>query len=384
MRLVRRYGAVVSTVGLAALLATTMDLARAQVAPPSLAIERDPPTATKPMFTPPVLVPSIAGPPVSSGPAVPPQPIHIPAGPGSVVVPSAPPVKIIQPPAPAVVQSSAPVKAPEPPPQQTKPDEPVPTAPTTPAEPPAGPTPAAPATPATTPTEPVPGGPVPPPVPAPGDPAKSVPNDGAPTAPASAANPTQPPVALPVPSTSTPPGPPPVSPAPPVSSPTTEAPQPSPPVATQLVPVEVEVEARSVIFVTGVTTWEKAEEKLGGVFVQLAQAAKKLGVQQAGPPLVEYIESDSDDVGFRAMVPIDAAPKGKPPKGVKIGKSTGGKALKFRHAGPLDDLEEVYGRIDDELAKRNVDTRAIVEEYDADALASPEDRVVMDIYVFPK
>lgn len=379
MRLVRRYGAVVSTVGLAALLTTTMDLARAQVAPP---------LATQPVFTAPVLVPSATGVPTPSGAPVPPQPIHIPAGPGPVAVPNAPPVTIIQAPAPAVVQSSPPHHAAEPKPAilmpEPKPDEATPASPTAPvpAPAPAAPTPAEPAqvTPATPPSEPVPAIQ---PAPPPSEPAKPAQSEAPAAAPAPPPSPAPqlvtPPSAATMPQTVAPP------PVPSGQAPGPQAPEPPPPpVVTQLVPVEVEVAARPVIFVTGVTTWDKAEEKLGGVFVTLAEAVKKLGVQQSGPPLVEYIESDSDDVGFRAMVPIEVAPKGKLPKGVKVGKSTGGKALKFRHAGPLDDLEEVYGRIDDELTKRNLDTRTIVEEYDPDALASPEDRVVMDIYVFPK
>jgi len=381
-----------SALGLATLLIGAADPARAQLAPPTLAIERDPPIATRPVIAPPVLIPpSGGGAPIPSAPPIVAQPIPIPAGPRPVVVPPSPPVTVVPAPAAAPALSSGTPVPPEPKPQpkpEPKP-EPAPAPGTPPAAPapsaaPAAETPAAP--PAATPSEAPAATPPQPatPAPAPATPAPSA-SPAPATAPAAEAAPApqapqQPPTPAPQPQEPAvtpqvaPPAPPP---------PAAEVPA-QPPVSTQLVPVEVDVVARPVIFVTGVTTWEKAEEKLGGVFVTLAEAARKLGVQQAGPPLVEYIESDSDDVGFRAMVPIDAAPKGKLPKGVKLGKSTGGKALKFRHAGPLDDLEEVYGRIDDELAKRNIDTRTIVEEYDADALASPEDRVVMDIYVFPK
>ncbi|NLH83175.1 MAG: GyrI-like domain-containing protein, partial [Phyllobacteriaceae bacterium] len=152
-------------------------------------------------------------------------------------------------------------------------------------------------------------------------------------------------------------------------------------------PFRVEEETvgpRPALFMTGVTTWEKAEEQLGGVFAKLGEAAAKLGVDKHGAPLVEYIESDSDDVGYRVLVPVEALPKGKPPKGVKTGQTPAGKALRFRHEGPIEDLEEIYARIDDEVTKRGVDVRSIVEQYDEDALASPEDRVVVDVWVFLK
>ncbi len=334
---------------------------------PMLAIEREPPTATRPVFTPPVMVPPAmpGAAPTISGPPVPAQPIIVPPGPGPVAMPEVP--KPSAPLAPLPVASPPAAQHPIVPAPQPAPVTPPPA----PAEPaPVTPAPAEPAPVVTT-----------PPVPTP-PPAATV-EPTAPTAapaPAPAAAPPTPPAAdaapaSPPPGAVTPPATPPVVAAPPV---------PQPPVKLQLVPVEVEVTPRPVLYVTGRTTWEAAEEKLGGAFTLLSDAARKSGAKGVGAPLVEYIETDAEDVGYRAMLPVEALPKGKLPKTVKTGQSPGGKALKFRHNGPLDDLEEVYARIDDELAKRSIDTKSIVEEYDEDALASPEDRVVMDIYVFPK
>ncbi len=333
----RRSGATAAT--LATLSVLVVGPALAQTAPAPLAIERDPPIATRPVFTPPVVVPpAMPGAPAGvTGTPVPPQPIPVPAGPGPVAVPPAPaPTPIAPPIVPPPQASSHPAAAP------------VPVA-APPSEAPAVvPAPAAPA-----------------PVPVPTAPTTEL-------APAPA--PTVPPVAEPsVPQTIAP------TPAPaPVAPPAAPAPKPPAVVEDVLVP------ERPVIFVTGTTTWEASEQKLDKVFVSLGEAVKKLGATPVGGPLVEYIETDSDDVGFRAMVPLAAEPKGKLPKGVKVGRSPGGKALKFRHSGPIDDLEEVYARIDDELLARNVDGKIILEEYDADALASPEDRSVLDIYVFTR
>ena len=285
---------------------------------PSLAIEREPPIATRPTPSAPILVPQPSGPPMVA-PPVGVTPMVVPPGPPPVVVPEPPrPGPMFVPETPNIQGSSAPVHAP-PPPAAAETPKPV----------------------------------APPPPPA----AAEAPKPVAPVAepPAGPA-----PVPVPVPETTVP----------------AEAPQP--------MTEEIEVAPKSVLFVTGVTTWDQAEEKLGGVFATLAQAAKKLGIADHGAPLVEYLESDSDDVGFRAMLPVSSLPKGKLPKGVKAGQSPSGKALKFRHNGPLDDLEEVYGRIDDELAKRGIEAKTILEQYDEDALASPEDRVVVDVYVFVK
>lgn len=309
--------------GLAVIAATVG--ARAQTVP--LAIETQPPLATRPVTPAPVLVPQPSGPPLAAQAPAPVAPIVIPPGPGPVAVPEVPKPSPLPAPAQApVLQSQTP---PSPPPAETpKPAEPAP-----------APTPAAP--------------------PADGaKPAEATPPAGAPTPPPPAAP----------------------QPAPQATQP------PAPPAAPKPVAVEIVLAAKPVLFVTGVTTWEKAEDKLGSVFDKLSEAAKKLGLEPTEGPLVEYIESDSDDVGFKAMLPLAAPPKAdaKLPKGVKVGKSPAGRALEFRHDGPIDDLEEVYARIDDEMSRLGLEAKSILERYDVNALGSEEDRTVVDVWVLVK
>lgn len=336
------------------------------VAQTPLAIERDPPLATRPVAPAPILVPQTSGVPVPANPPAPVAPIVVPPGPAPVVVPApSKPDAVFVPKTPEIQPSTGHAVAPKPaeaPVEKAAPSEPAPSPAPTPA-------PAPEAAPAAAPS--------------------AAPAAGAPPAPPSSPAPETPTPAAPAPSpvTPAPTAPAPAAPAPAAPAPTAPAPSeaaPPPRASTAPAVEEVTVAPRDVLFVTGVTTWEKAEDQVGEAFGRLAQAAEKLRVEKTGGPLVEYIESDSDDVGFRAMVPIAAAPKGKPPKGVKVGRSPNGPALKFHHDGPIDDLEEVYARIDDEVTKRGVDARSIVEEYDGDALASPEDRVVVDVWVFLK
>lgn len=322
-----RFGMVL---GLAVIAATGG--ASAQTAP--LAIETQPPLATRPVAPAPVLVPQPSGPPLAAQAPAPVAPIVIPPGPGPVAVPEVPKPSPLPTPAQApVLQSQTPPHAPTA--ETPKPAE------------------AAPATPA-------------PVTPAPATPAPAAPPaDGAKPAEAAPPAPTPP---------STP------QPAPQATQ------QPAPPAAPKPATVEIVLAAKPVLFVTGVTTWEKAEDKLGSVFDKLSEAAKKLGLEPTEGPLVEYIESDSDDVGFKAMLPLAAAPKAdaKLPKGVKVGKSPAGRALEFRHDGPIDDLEEVYARIDEEMSRLGLEAKSILERYDVNALGSEEDRTVVDVWVLVK
>lgn len=374
MRFDLRMGLTSAASGLAMLAVAGAAVAQTSGVP-TLAIERQPPIGIQPVAPAPVLVPQVSGPPMVTQPPAVPAPVVVPPGPPPVAVPAPiAPSPVFSPETPKTQGSSAPkpaetsTAAPAPTESESKPAEPKPAEgapePKPEAAKPADPAPSAPA-------------PAAPPAAAPAEPPAATP-----VAPPAAAPKPDAPAATPAPAPA--PGPAPAQPVVPLAEPpATPAPAPE---ATETGPTteEVEMKPRPVLFVTGVTTWDQAEEKLGSVFATLAQAAKKLGIAEPGAPLVEYIESDSDDVGFRAMLPVSAPPKGKLPKGVKAGQSPGGKALRFRHNGPLDDLEEVYGRIDDELAKRGVEAKTILEQYDGDALASPEDRVVVDVYVFVK
>ncbi len=333
-------------------LAVSTSSAPAQTVPGGvspLAIEREPPLATKPVFAPPTLIPpAVPGAPVGvSGPPVPPQPIHIPPGPGPVAVPvpAQSPVTV-QPVVPPPVSSSA-APATAAPATQAAPSA-------TTAAPPVAPVPATPPT-----TD---------------RPTSEAPAPASTPAPASSETPSAVPSPQPVPAT-----PPQQGAAPASQPPATE--QPAPAAKAKLVIEDVRLETRPAIFVTGTTSWEKAETLFDKVFKDLGDAVGKTGVTPTSGPIVEYVETDDDTIGYRVMVPVAAVPKGKLPKGVKVGETRGGKALLFRNEGPLEDLEEVYARIDDELAKRGLDNAVIVEAYDEDALASPEDRSILNIWV---
>ena len=204
--------------------------------------------------------------------------------------------------------------------------------------------------------------------PAPAAPAAQAPAPAAPAA-------TAPAQAQPAPAQAAP-----AAPAPPPAA----APAPAPGKAAAQPPEEVDLPERPVLSYEGSGAWEEAEDKLGTAFEQLAIAAKKVGVKPDGAPMVQYVESDDTGFSFVVMLPIDKAPaKGKPlPKGIKSEVSLSGPALRFSPSAAGDDLEEVYARIDDYLTTKGLALSTMVEEYGDDAIASPEDRVVVDIYVF--
>jgi effector-binding domain-containing protein len=86
------------------------------------------------------------------------------------------------------------------------------------------------------------------------------------------------------------------------------------------------------------------------------------------------------------MVPVEASAKDKIGTDlgpdVLIGTGPTGKALKFTHRGSFDDLEQVYNRIDDYLASKDLTMTRVIEEYVTDQRLTPDNETVTNIYVF--
>jgi effector-binding domain-containing protein len=96
------------------------------------------------------------------------------------------------------------------------------------------------------------------------------------------------------------------------------------------------------------------------------------------------IYTSTDDTGFQfqAAVPVAEAPK-DPPKGdVAVGKTPEGKAYKFMHRGSYDSMDVTYEAITNFLDEKSIDAKELfVEQYVTDPVSTPEDKLVVEIYV---
>ena len=194
----------------------------------------------------------------------------------------------------------------------------------------------------------------------------------------------------------TPPATAPTAPAPatpPAASPPTAPPAPAPSTAQQ--PDEsgvdaaqiVEVPARPVALMRGNTTWDDGFKAITGALAQIQSEMNKAGVAASGHPFTVFVETD--DAGFRyeAMIPLDKAPEGKSEltNDIKIGASPSGKAMKFQHRGPYDDIDATYEAITAYLDEKNIEAQNVfIEEYLTGLKGSDDPSLEVDIYVFIK
>jgi effector-binding domain-containing protein len=139
---------------------------------------------------------------------------------------------------------------------------------------------------------------------------------------------------------------------------------------------------KTVIYLKGNSTWDKALETLIDSFKSVYAYLDKQGLKRAGPPMTIYIQADDTGFQVHAAVPVEAEPK-DPPKGdIAAGKSPGGKALKFVHRGSYDSMDNIYEAITNHLELKGLEAQDVfVEEYQTDPVTTPEDKFVITVYV---
>jgi effector-binding domain-containing protein len=151
---------------------------------------------------------------------------------------------------------------------------------------------------------------------------------------------------------------------------------------------EVTLTPKTIIYLKGNTTLDKALESLQDAFKSLTTLLDKQGIAKAGPAMTIYTyPDDPDDLSFQfqAAVPIAAPPKDLPGGDIQVGQSPGGRALKFVYRGAYDAMEDIYEPIASYLDEKQIDVQNIhIEEYQTDLLTTPEDKLVVTIYVLPK
>jgi len=170
----------------------------------------------------------------------------------------------------------------------------------------------------------------------------------------------------------------PSSPSPP-PPPSTAAPQPRPGDAFG---EEVMLAAKTIVFVKGSANWDSAFETLVEAFKNVYGALQKQGLKAAGPPMTIYTATDDTGFEYQAGVPVAEEPKAPLGEGLAVGKSPEGKAFKFIHRGSYDAMDSTYEAITNFLDEKRLEARDLfVEFYLTDPLTTPEDNLLIEVYV---
>jgi len=128
--------------------------------------------------------------------------------------------------------------------------------------------------------------------------------------------------------------------------------------------------AKPIVYVKGTGTWDKAFETVSNSFKKVKTYIDKEGLKADGLPMTIYTATDDTGFDYEAAIPVAEPPK-NPSRGIAIGQSPEGHALKFVHRGSYDALDDTYEAITNYLDEKRLDAKdIIIEQYVTDPVPS--------------
>lgn len=130
------------------------------------------------------------------------------------------------------------------------------------------------------------------------------------------------------------------------------------------------------------STWDAAFDSIVATLKEVDAEREKLGLKQNGAVFVIYTATDDRGIAFEVAVPFAGATAEKPGNDVTFSASPAGKALRFTHRGPYDAMDPTYEQIANLLDAKDLEAQDLyVEEYRSDPRTTPQDDLVIDIWV---
>lgn len=107
-----------------------------------------------------------------------------------------------------------------------------------------------------------------------------------------------------------------------------------------------------------------------------------------GHPVTIFIATTELDFRFDAMLPIDKVPNQLPanfPTGMHIGVTPSGRAMRFVHQAPYDEIDSAYEQITAYLDAKEIDVRdSFIEEYVTLGTSDTDPSTTINIIIQPK
>jgi effector-binding domain-containing protein len=143
--------------------------------------------------------------------------------------------------------------------------------------------------------------------------------------------------------------------------------------------------AKTIVYVKGTGTWDKAFDTITGSFKKIKAYLDKEGIKPDGLPMTIFTSTDDTGFEYQAAIPIAEAPKNPPHGDIALGQSPEGHALKFVHRGSYDDLDNTYEAITNYLDDKRLEARDMfIEEYVTDPVSADAGKLVVNVYVLIK
>ena len=145
---------------------------------------------------------------------------------------------------------------------------------------------------------------------------------------------------------------------------------------------DVTLTAKPMVYVKGNGNWDSAFDTITKSLKVVKAYVDKEGLKVDGQAMTIFTATDDTGFQFEAALPLEEEPKTAPKGDLTIGKSPDGRALKFVHRGSYDAMDATYDAITNYLDEKKLDAKDLfIEEYVSDPLTTPQDKLVIDIFV---
>jgi effector-binding domain-containing protein len=145
---------------------------------------------------------------------------------------------------------------------------------------------------------------------------------------------------------------------------------------------EVTMAGKTIVYFSGSGMWDNAFETIVDGFKTVIAFLQKQGIKPTGPPMTIYTATSDASFQFQAAVPVAEAPKDPPQGDIAVGTSPSGKAYKFVHRGSYDAMDTTYDAITNFLDEKRIDANSLfIEQYLTDPMTTPEENLVVEVYV---
>jgi effector-binding domain-containing protein len=196
---------------------------------------------------------------------------------------------------------------------------------------------------------------------------------------------------LPPPGETAPPAPPPspplpAAPAPPAAA--TARPTLVPEPGDQNDVAEVTLTAKPAVVISGSSSTEEGFANVRRGIEKLEAELSRAGIAPAGRPFAIFQQFNPDNsFQFDVLIPIERAPEGRTtltPE-IRFGLTPEGRALRFVHKGPYEDVDSTYDMIEVYLEAKGIVVKdPIIEEYVNDPKDASDPELEINIFVQPQ
>ena len=134
---------------------------------------------------------------------------------------------------------------------------------------------------------------------------------------------------------------------------------------------EMTLTAKTIVYIKGTGTWDKAFETITRAFKKLKAYLDKEGLKTDGPPMTIFTATDDTGFQFQAAIPIAEPPKTPPRGDIARRQVAGGQRAEIRPSRLLRRLDNTYEAITNYLDEKRLEAKDMfIEQYVTDPVTA--------------